>query len=584
MSQKTVKGQGGDDKNDMDEQILITLMNQRKGQITIVQYNINEAKKLTNESDEFMVKVRLEEIEKLYAEFKICQKELNAYSHILSNDELKKMVAETAKLNDDYLLSKGILTSLIKHEEKSAKQDHQFKVNINLPAIQIKPFTGNFDDWEQFRDTFESMIISNKEMTDCQKLLYLKTALKYEPFELIKNFSATNENFAAAWSVLKERYQHTRKIFESNFKAILNLPNLTFESYDGLKKMLDTYTNHMKAIEVRKIPIANTHPFIIYLLTEKFDSYTRKHWAEELKGSKELPTEAQFKNFLQIRISIAEHARQYPQRHFSNNNRHKIENENQNKQVASFQTHMNDRTNERKPKCTFCGNAHRPYECTSFREADLKQKYKLVREKSLCINCLYQHHVDTCKSKYKCNQCNAKHHSMLHGVENIIVMTQHMSAPANQTLFLQAQKSKPNTSQTPELEACSDTENYTCHLVQKTNALLGTALIPVHNKGKIVYLRALIDNCSMGDFISARGAQKLQLKQNKMSPANVTGMKKTVTNVAKAWANFFIGSIHNENYKHNINAFIVDDIADVHPKHMIHTHSSKIGHTSITYH
>jgi hypothetical protein len=134
----------------------------------------------------------------------------------------------------------------------------------------------------------------------------LKSSVKNEPYELIKNLKATNENLSVAWLVLEERYQHKRKVFETNFKAILDLPTLTYESFDSIKKMLDIYKSHMYAIEAQGIPVDDTQPFVIYLLTQKFDSATRKHWAEELKGKKELPTKEQFTSFLEVRIAILE--------------------------------------------------------------------------------------------------------------------------------------------------------------------------------------------------------------------------------------------------------------------------------------
>lgn len=582
-----------------NEDLLVGLRAIRQELIDELDHHLNKAKTYTAATSPIVLTSVLAENESIYYDFKQNKKDINmSYSQEIKGDNLAAFKRINMETTDKYHELKRVLTVLLPveehertiHQQTINEQERHFKLNINLPSIGITKFTGNFDDWDQFKDTFESMINQNNELTECQKLLYLKSSLKFEPLNIIKNLKATNENFSVAWSLLEERYQHKRKMFEANFKAILELPMLIHESYENLKKMLDTYKSHMYAIEAQGIPVDSAQPFIIYLLTQKFDSATKKNWAEELKGKKDLPTKAQLIEFLEIRISILEgiEANQYKSfensqykpyekaqyKHFNKpqnkgfENRTFPNNSNQShdNQVQSFQT----QTNEFKPKCTFCAGPHRPYECTSFREADLKQKYNLVVNKSLCINCLYRHHVDICKSKFTCNQCQAKHHSMLHGIDSITVMTQNVSVqkPAS---YSSGARPKNNTNTRPDpipiIEPCSDTETYTCHLKQNTNALLGTALIPVYNKGRIVYLRTLIDNCSMGNFISARGAQKLQLTQNKMTPTNVTGMKKTVTNISKAWTNFFIGSIHNEKYKYNINAFIVDNITDVNPKH-----------------
>lgn len=256
--------------------------------------------------------------------------------------------------------------------------------------------------------------------------LYLKASISKEPYELIKTLKATHENYNAAWNILEERYQHNRKIFEAHFNAILSLPILYHESYNNIKKLLDTYTSHMTAIESHGVPVDNAHPFIIHLLTQKFDPNTRKHWAEEQKGSKELPTKQKFISFLEMRICIMEgldstkqyDKNSYPQtsntgnsfkKNPSFNNHKNSSNQYQKNSFSRYnttpQTFSTQTNEERQMSCTICNEAHRPYTCPMFKNTDLKSKYQLVMDRFLCANCLYRHEIDKCKSKYRCNQC-----------------------------------------------------------------------------------------------------------------------------------------------------------------------------------
>lgn len=48
----------------------------------------------------------------------------------------------------------------------------------SLPKISLPKFTGNYHEWPSFRDLFESMIVSNQDITLVEKLHYLKSQVR----------------------------------------------------------------------------------------------------------------------------------------------------------------------------------------------------------------------------------------------------------------------------------------------------------------------------------------------------------------------------------------------------------------------
>ena len=51
------------------------------------------------------------------------------------------------------------------------------KDKIKLPKLEIKKFLGNPGGWVTFRDSFQSAIHTNEQLTDTQKFQYLKCTL-----------------------------------------------------------------------------------------------------------------------------------------------------------------------------------------------------------------------------------------------------------------------------------------------------------------------------------------------------------------------------------------------------------------------
>lgn len=91
-------------------------------------------------------------------------------------------------------------------------------------------------------------------------------------------------------------------------------------------------------------------------------------------------------------------------------------------------------------------------------------------------------------------------------------------------------------------------------------------MVPVFNKHCTVYLRTLIDPCSTDNFISEKAAQRLQLTKNS-SNAMVSGRGDITTSIAKGETDFFIGSIHNKDFKCHVNALILPKLTDMKPQH-----------------
>jgi len=73
---------------------------------------------------------------------------------------------------------------------------------------------------------------------------------------------------------------------------------------------------------------------------------------------------------------------------------------------------------KRSVDCLHCGDKTHPiFLCPKFEKLDIKDKYKIVREKRLCIRCLKTGHIaKDCTVRFVCDvdQCGKRHHRFLH--------------------------------------------------------------------------------------------------------------------------------------------------------------------------
>lgn len=309
-----------------------------------------------------ILKARLQVLEESYEDFIVNKKGLLANADKQEEEDLAAIRLENHDTEDKYLEALARVHELLPDQAENANNNSRgnqpTKSSVQLPAISIKHFSGKFEDWEEFSDTFTSYFNINSNVPECQKLLHLKSVLEEEPLNLIKSLKATNEHFKVAWDLLEGRYLNKRKIFETHFNSILQLPNLSSGNATELKRILDTTNSSLNAIRTHGTDIENIDPFIVHIVALKLDTGSKTYWAETMKGSKELPTWNQFKDFLEIRVNILEGMQDqifYDSGH--------------NREVQTFAS-----MNERKIICTVCDQSHKPFQCPQLKDANLEQR------------------------------------------------------------------------------------------------------------------------------------------------------------------------------------------------------------------
>ncbi|XP_033213939.1 uncharacterized protein LOC117171003 [Belonocnema kinseyi] len=70
--------------------------------------------------------------------------------------------------------------------------------NLKLPQTVLPTFSGKMEEWLSFKDTFRTMIHNHNDLSNVEKLQYLKSVLKDEALRKIQVFSITEENYDRA--------------------------------------------------------------------------------------------------------------------------------------------------------------------------------------------------------------------------------------------------------------------------------------------------------------------------------------------------------------------------------------------------
>ncbi|XP_011687034.1 PREDICTED: uncharacterized protein LOC105449476 [Wasmannia auropunctata] len=356
--------------------------------------------------------------------------------------------------------------------------------NLRLPKIDLPFFSGSFDEWYSFYNTFQSLIHNNPSITGIQKFHYLKAALKGEAADVIQSLEISTVNYAEAWQMLKNRYDDKRLIIQKHVKTIFELPSLSKENHLKLRQLVDGDLKHLRALKTIGRPIDSWDDVLLHVVTGKLDTTTNKEWENSLTGN-DIPTWHMLIEFLEHRCHILEAIDRKTQVQSTVSAQLK---NTQSKTAAHISTN--------KSFCQICRGNHFIFSCEQFLKMSPEARFKYAKEHKLCLNCLRfsSHTAKTCKAS-SCKTCGKRHNTLLH------ITQSNNSEDASSSQKGETQTISP-----------SPVVSHAANCLSSTQVLLSTALVNATDcQGVSQTCRALLDSGSQFNFVTEDLVRRLGL-------------------------------------------------------------------------
>lgn len=225
----------------------------------------------------------------------------------------------------------------------------------------------------------------------------------------------TNDNYEAAWSLLKGRYHNKRIFVKTLIQAILDIKCPDKGSAANLRHIYNIITNKLAALKNLGQPVDEWGTLLETIIVNKLDSETKQEWEvcvvkkENQMASEDcdfdisevpLPTLQTFINFLneQCRLLEAKEAKGSQSK----------EKDIKHARFTSTHTGITVQTSNR--NCQICNENHTLFFCKAFEALPIKQRHSKARQLNLCLNCLRQgHETIQCKSSFTCKECVTGH-------------------------------------------------------------------------------------------------------------------------------------------------------------------------------
>lgn len=403
---------------------------------------------------------------------------------------------------------------------------------VKLPRIELPSFSGNYTEWNNFKDLFESLIANNASLSNVQRLHYLKLSLNGEAELLLKNVVINDANYASAWNTLKERYDNSRAIINAHLTELFELRDVGSEVLKDLKTLRDKTNDVITALRNLGREVNNWDDLIVFQLVRKLDKNSRREWETKLGDQAEYPTYKDLDSFLGTRIRTLEAMASCPDNSRNNQNKAKA---GPNKAVRS---HLSTHTYN----CIVCSGSHPIYQCDTFKAKPVNERLAIMRENKRCFNCFNTGHFPVdCKSKHVCLKCKKKHHTLLHFDAS---SSANPAVPTGSSFSHFTEQQLNNAQFTPNANV-SVNLNTGQNIVQRTVLLATTWVLVKTSSGREQRVRALIDQGSEATLMTESLAQRLRAPRQRAYSA-VFGIGDVRTGTAKSCANITLEPCHGQ--------------------------------------
>ncbi|GFY15484.1 integrase catalytic domain-containing protein [Trichonephila clavipes] len=414
---------------------------------------------------------------------------------------VQEMNRKIDELKDQYYDIKDIsvnrnYNSVHNHENAISQTNSKLKLEIKLPEIPLPVFRGRYDEWPSFKSQFDNIISNNNDLSESQKLYYLKASLQGDA----KLLEAVDDSFESLITALKTRFENKRLLTETHINAILEIEKLTSESARDIRTMTDILSKNIRALKLLGFERNNLSDLILLnIILKKIDRETRKQFEQSI-DSNQIPELDTFIMFLEKRSQTIDSInRSAPITHKP-------------KQVPFHKGKIFLNSNDSSNSCAICKLPHLTYKCSAYQNMKVSDRFNQIKRLNLCINCLKEHHkIKDCKSKNSCSVCKKRHHTSLHIFEAIPL-------PLSTTL---ANELTP----LPDMQGSTTPDHsYTFSncVGEKKNILLPTAMVYLRGAEDQLFPCKVILGSHLS-FIRQRLANKLPLKKEKIN-ASISGL------------------------------------------------------------
>ena len=305
---------------------------------------------------------------------------------------------ETRRQTQDLLKSQN---QLVQQQIRSASTPAS--TSVKLPSLEIPKYSGDVLQWTEFHDLFMSAVHSHKQLSDVQKLTYLKDHLTDAALDAISGIQISDASYSEAIDILKSRFGDPQAIVDAHHIALMELPVASAKT-SSLRQLYDALEMHLRSLSA--MGHSTDQPIFVSMITSKLP---RKIMVQlELHKGTGSWTVPKLRSALQQFVSAQEAA---DRQCFSVSKAKSSQSTSQPASSSSAPVVASGQalatSSSVNPKCAFCRGNHYSDECKVHTTIEARK----TQAKDRCFKCFRSGHAArTCTAAKRCYHCGERNH------------------------------------------------------------------------------------------------------------------------------------------------------------------------------
>ena len=378
------------------------------------------------------------------------------------------------------------------------------QASSRLPKLTLPIFTGDPLSRQTFWDSFSAAVDTSPTLGTIQKFSNLRAQLQGDAARTIAGLPLTEANYSHSVSLLKERFGRPNKIQNAHMQALLELPGPTNE-LSSLRMFYDSVEAHIRGLSSLGVPKESYGALLVPLVIAKLSVPIRKNLAQEHSNLDWSIDDLQAAILKEIRVmETGFYTSEAPSSTLKGL-----------QSTASFYPGIkgssinSSRNGKKKLVRVYCKGNHSPTVCDIV--SDIHKGFEIVKRGNMCFNCLGNHKVSLCISKFRCKNCKHKHHTSLCRLISETKQGDKRDIDTNGTTPSTQANTPTQTSMTVAPVSYGAYSNK-CPPTTNTITLLKTPIAPHSSEGLRIQGNILFDDGSRCSLITEEVAIKLNLK------------------------------------------------------------------------
>ena len=149
------------------------------------------------------------------------------------------------------------------------------KTGVELPKLVLKNFSGDPQEWDQFRETDEAAIHQNTRISNEQKFSYFINYLEASTKQAVGGFPVTNEAYEEAFTLLKNCYGNPEFIISSHMNNLIKLEKVVNSNVKEIRNLFDRVKGDVRGLNTIGTNLDHFRPLLIPIALEKLRNVIR---------------------------------------------------------------------------------------------------------------------------------------------------------------------------------------------------------------------------------------------------------------------------------------------------------------------